>query len=70
MKVESAVVNTKIIKKPNEKLKKIIRQRYLYMLMAPAIIWVILFCYGPMYGLYMAFVNYVPGGRFILHFFF
>ena len=62
MELESAIINDKAVKKPNKKLNKIIRQKYLYLLMAPALIWVILFCYGPMYGLYMAFVNYVPGG--------
>nr|WP_231891429.1 ABC transporter permease subunit [Paenibacillus swuensis] len=28
----------------------------------PALIWVIIFAYGPMFGLYMAFINYSPGG--------
>lgn len=65
MQVESAMVNKKmkIKKKRSRRLNKIIRQRYLYLLMLPALIWVILFCYAPMYGLYMAFVNYIPGGE-------
>lgn len=35
-------------------------QRYLFLLMLPALIWVILICYAPMTGLYMAFTNYRP----------
>lgn len=35
-------------------------QRYLFLLMLPGIIWVLLFCYAPMTGLYMAFCNYKP----------
>jgi putative aldouronate transport system permease protein len=64
MEADAALVNKKIqpVKKKNKKLNKIIRQRYLYLLMLPALIWVILFCYAPMYGLYMAFINYIPGG--------
>jgi putative aldouronate transport system permease protein len=63
MEVESTIVSNKTQKlKKNKKLAKIIKQKYLYLLMLPALIWVILFCYAPMYGLYMAFINYVPGG--------
>lgn len=35
-------------------------QRYLFLMMLPALIWAILFAYTPMIGLYMAFVNYQP----------
>lgn len=35
-------------------------QRYLFLLMIPALIWVILICYAPMAGLWMAFINYKP----------
>ncbi len=38
------------------------RQRYLMILFLPAVVWVVAFCYAPMAGLYMAFVNYVPKG--------
>lgn len=34
--------------------------KFLYIIMVPAIIWAVIFCYAPLYGLYMAFVNYVP----------
>ena len=48
-------------KKMNLKTR-LYRQRYLYIMLIPAIIWVILMCYLPMFGLYMAFTNYVPDG--------
>lgn len=38
-------------------------QRYLFLLLLPALIWVILICYAPMAGLYMAFINYTPRGN-------
>ncbi len=34
------------------------KNRYLYLLILPAIIWYVLFCYGPLYGLQLAFKNY------------
>ncbi|WP_138754684.1 ABC transporter permease [Paenibacillus sinopodophylli] len=37
-------------------------QRLLYVLMLPALIVTLLFSYVPMFGLYMAFINYSPGG--------
>jgi putative aldouronate transport system permease protein len=33
----------------------------MWLLCVPIIIWALIFCYYPMYGLSMAFVNYVPG---------
>ncbi|MCM8710740.1 ABC transporter permease subunit [Clostridium sp. SYSU_GA19001] len=57
-------LNTKIKKNKNNKLlKKLWEQRYLYLLLLPALVWVIVICYAPMYGLYMAFVNYTPTGE-------
>ncbi|WP_068778467.1 ABC transporter permease [Paenibacillus sp. GM2] len=35
-------------------------QKYLFLMMLPALIWAILFAYAPMAGLYMSFVNYKP----------
>ena len=37
------------------------KQRQLWLLCIPIIIWVVIFAYVPMYGLLMAFVDYVPG---------
>lgn len=39
------------------------KQRYLLILLAPALICVILFSYVPMTGLYMAFTNFIPKGN-------
>jgi putative aldouronate transport system permease protein len=36
-------------------------QREMWLLCLPIIAWVLVFCYYPMYGLSMAFVDYVPG---------
>ena len=38
-------------------------RRYLFLLLLPALVWVILICYAPMTGLYMAFINYTPKGN-------
>ena len=35
-------------------------QKFLFLLLLPALVWVILICYAPMTGLYMAFTNYKP----------
>lgn len=43
--------------------KRMWEQRYLFLLLLPALVWVILICYAPMSGLYMAFVNYSPKGK-------
>lgn len=47
-------------KTKNEKLQRIYKQRYLYLMMLPAVICVLLFCYAPLGGLYMAFVDFKP----------
>lgn len=39
------------------------KQRYLFLLALPALVWVILICYAPMSGIYMAFINYLPRGN-------
>ncbi|MDD4849694.1 MAG: ABC transporter permease subunit [Gemmiger sp.] len=43
---------------PKKLLQQMYRQRYIYLLMLPAIIWALLFCYAPLAGLYMAFVDF------------
>ncbi|MFB9278253.1 ABC transporter permease [Cohnella cellulosilytica] len=41
------------------------QQKFLFLMMLPALIWAVLFAYAPMAGLYMSFVNYQPTlGRF------
>lgn len=37
------------------------KQRQLWLLCIPIIIWVVLFAYVPMYGLLIAFFDYMPG---------
>ncbi len=52
------------------KRKRIIKQRYLYLMLVPAFLWSVLFAYGPMVGLYMAFIDYQPTlGKFWSSFF-
>lgn len=41
------------------------RQWDLYLLVALPVLWYIIFCYGPMYGLLMAFQNYQMNGGFL-----
>ena len=44
------------------KIKKcFLREKYIWILCIPMIIWVFIFSYYPMYGILMAFFNYVPG---------
>lgn len=42
----------------NGVLTKMIRQRYLHLMVIPGIIWMIIFSYIPMYGIIIAFKNY------------
>ncbi|WP_405156192.1 ABC transporter permease [Paenibacillus sp. FSL K6-0108] len=43
-------------------ISRLKEQKWLFVLMLPAFIATLLFSYGPMFGLYMAFTNYQPGG--------
>ncbi|MEK8128899.1 ABC transporter permease subunit [Paenibacillus filicis] len=46
---------------PRRKLLTTFRQqKYLFLMMLPALIWALIFAYTPMVGLYMSFVNYQP----------
>lgn len=47
------------------KLIKLYNQRYLQLMVIPGIIWLILFCYVPMYGIVIAFTDYLPGKPFL-----
>ena len=52
----SKLKNSRIRKKPLG--HEIWKARYLYLLLIPFLIWLIVFCYGPMYGILMAFKDY------------
>lgn len=60
MEVEAGGGSVKIplLKRPT--IKKMIRQRYFYLLLIPGAAWAVLFAYAPMAGLYMAFTDYKP----------
>lgn len=45
-------------KPKNKTWRKIWKYRYIYLFMLPAIIWFIIFAYGPMFGLVLAFKDY------------
>ena len=50
-------------RKKNTLLDTLWQQKYLFLLLLPALIWVVVICYAPMTGLYMSFVNYTPKGN-------
>lgn len=67
-KTSAIVEKTKF--KRRKVLNRIAEQKYLYLLMLPGFLWAVFFAYAPMYGLYMAFVNYQPNlGSFWTSFF-
>lgn len=47
-------------KKPGGLLRELARNRYLYLLTLPGILYFLVFCYFPLIGLYIAFVDYNP----------
>nr|WP_241158595.1 ABC transporter permease subunit [Cohnella candidum] len=50
--------------------RRLNEQKYLLLMLSPAVIWALCFCYLPMVGIYMAFVNYQPSlGDFWHHLF-
>jgi len=42
-------------------LTKVKQQRILLLMLLPCVVWVIMFCYAPLWGWYLAFVYYKPG---------
>ena len=66
----NVIIDKKFVKKTKNMYRKktgigkqFWSQRYLFLLLLPALIWVILICYAPMTGLYMSFINYTPQGN-------
>ena len=46
---------------PGSKFKKDLKKNYeLYIMFLPVLLFYVIFCYKPMYGLLMAFQNYKP----------
>lgn len=41
--------------------RQIIKEKYIWILCVPMIIWVLIFAYYPMYGMLMAIFDYIPG---------
>jgi len=45
-----------------EKIKRTFkREKHIWIICVPIILWVLLFCYYPMYGMLIAFFHYIPG---------
>ncbi|WP_420832308.1 ABC transporter permease [Paenibacillus humicola] len=49
--------------------RRLAQQKYLWLMIVPAFVCTLVFSYAPMFGLYMAFINYQPGGSFFGSFF-
>ncbi|MBB3111668.1 putative aldouronate transport system permease protein [Paenibacillus phyllosphaerae] len=49
--------------------KRLRQQKMLWLMILPAFVCTLFFSYGPLFGLYMAFINYQPGGSFFTSFF-
>jgi putative aldouronate transport system permease protein len=45
----------------NSFLAKVKRQKILLLMLLPCVVWVVMFCYAPLWGWYLAFVYYRPG---------
>ena len=60
IKLSEKIIQSKFFKKISQSalLREMWKYRELYILLLPALIYVLLFCYGPMYGLQIAFKNY------------
>ncbi len=53
-------MNGKAVKKEGSKsvLTKILNYKYFYLMLIPALLWYLLFCYAPMYGVIVAFKDF------------
>lgn len=61
MKTELALQERTEFPIPRRKLWMTMKQqKFLFLMMLPALIWALIFAYTPMVGLYMSFVNYQP----------
>ncbi|MFC5652340.1 ABC transporter permease [Paenibacillus solisilvae] len=64
---ESVLVDNRIVgtRKINRTWKGILRNWELYIFIAPAFLYFLIFCYGPMYGIQIAFRNFIPTEGFL-----
>jgi putative aldouronate transport system permease protein len=60
---EQSVRRASLLGKRSGKWRIFRKQKYLWLMILPAFICTLLFSYAPMFGLYMAFINYQPGGE-------
>jgi ABC-type polysaccharide transport system permease subunit len=58
----SSVKNKK--NKPGAMIRRLQREREVWLLCVPIVVWIIIFSYVPLYGLIIAFVDYAPGYRY------
>lgn len=61
-----------VLRKEDKKIRRrrMKKQKMLYVMLIPGILWAVLFAYAPMAGLYMAFIDYQPSlGHFWSNFF-
>lgn len=52
------IQNTRCCSRKDQLLKQLAKNRAVYIFMAISLIWYIIFCYGPMYGLLLAFKDF------------
>lgn len=55
---QAAYAANALARPKNTTLKRMLKCWQLYVLILPAIVWYVIFCYGPMYGVIIAFKNY------------
>lgn len=57
---KSVSVNTRTSRKNNTLWRRMVRNWELYLFIAPAFLYFVIFHYGPMYGIQIAFKNFIP----------
>ncbi|MDF2923542.1 MAG: binding-protein-dependent transport system inner rane component [Paenibacillaceae bacterium] len=56
----AALQNTQLVRRRSEWKSAIVRDKYLYVLIAPGVLYFLLFHYAPMWGIMLAFKDYSP----------
>jgi len=60
-KVSQGFIPSNKYRKRNSKLKIILKNYQIYLMLLPCILFFAIFCYGPMYGVQIAFKDYSTG---------